>query len=366
MDTKLFDYELPEELIALEPVAPRDTARLLIVRPGANVGLVDARIPALVGQLNAGDCLVVNNTRVIPAALQGIRVRQDARAKIDLNLIKQRAGNRWTALAKPAKRLRPGDKIRFGEVNFNAAMQPFDSHVVSVAEGGEVELEFCFRNGDLRKAINALGSMPLPPYISGKRPACEADRANYQTVYAMADGAVAAPTAGLHFTEGLLAQLEEKGVSIQNVTLHVGAGTFLPVKADDTDDHAMHAEWGEITKETADALNKVRESGGRIVAVGTTSLRLLESAARDDGSTEPFRGETDIFITPGYRFKAVDVLMTNFHLPRSTLLMLVAAFSGLDTIKEAYSHAIRSGYRFYSYGDATLLFPAVAPKTKKQ
>ncbi len=361
MRTDLFDYHLPEERIALEPIAPRDAARLLVVKPGQPETFIDSQLRDLADYLNPGDCLVLNNTRVIPAALEGVRVRNDARARINLNLIKEHGPKHWSALAKPAKRLQPGDVIRFGEVNFNAAMRPFDARVTSCCDRGEVELEFILEAQYVKSAINKMGMMPLPPYIAGKRDPCANDRTNYQTIYATCDGAVAAPTAGLHFTDALLAELKQKGLTHQNVTLHVGAGTFLPVKAEDTDAHAMHAEWGEITEQAAAAINEARARGGRIIAVGTTSLRLLESAADEDGTIKPFKGETDIFITPGYRFKAVDVLMTNFHLPRSTLIMLAAAFSGLDTIKKAYAHAIEKDYRFYSYGDATLLFPADPP-----
>ena len=264
--------------------------------------------------------------------------------------------SRWQALAKPAKRLAIGDRIRFGHEGKVCFAGMLDATVTAKSDGGEIELAFSLHGGYLDEAIAQLGEMPLPPYIAGKRAPDETDRANYQTVYATRQGAVAAPTAGLHFTPELFAALDARGVSRHTVTLHVGAGTFLPVKADDTSGHKMHAEWGEVGAATASALNEVHARGGRIVAVGTTSLRLLESATGDDGIIRPFRGETAIFITPGYRFKAVDVLMTNFHLPRSTLFMLVSAFTGLDTMQAAYTHAIAHGYRFYSYGDASLLF----------
>ena len=368
MRTDLFDFELPEDRIALRPIAPRDAARMLVVRPAADPaeppGLEDLIVRDLPSLLRPGDALVLNDTRVIPAALEGRRTRGDATAHVAFNLIRRVDESRWRAFARPAKRLQVGDLVRFGDHSDSGnggrvcLMGVLDATVTEKGEAGEVELSFSLQGAYLDQAIADLGDMPLPPYIALKRAPDDADRETYQTTFAAKDGAVAAPTAGLHLTPELLAALEAGGITRQTVTLHVGAGTFLPVKADDTASHRMHAEWGEVTAETAAALNAVRARGGRIVAVGTTSLRLLESAARGDGTIAPFSGETAIFITPGYRFKAVDVLMTNFHLPRSTLFMLVSAFSGLDAMKAAYAHAIRTGYRFYSYGDASLLLRA--------
>jgi S-adenosylmethionine:tRNA ribosyltransferase-isomerase len=354
MRTDLFDFALPEDRIALHPASPRDAARLLVVRPGAE--LEDRIVRELPDLLRPGDALVFNDTRVIPAALSGVRRRGELKANVALTLIERRGESRWLALARPAKRLKEGDRLHFGHSGTVCLAGALDATVAARGEEGEVELVFDLAGPDLDAAIASVGEMPLPPYIAARRPAEEIDKRDYQTVYAAHEGAVAAPTAGLHFTPELMAALDARGVSRHFVTLHVGPGTFLPVKAEDTDAHKMHAEWGEVTPATAEALNAVRAGGGRIVAVGTTSLRLLETAARD-GAIEPFRGPTDIFITPGYRFRAIDLLMTNFHLPRSTLFMLVAAFSGLATMKEAYAHALASGYRFYSYGDACLLFP---------
>jgi S-adenosylmethionine:tRNA ribosyltransferase-isomerase len=365
--TDLFDFELPDARIALHPVNPRDSARLLVVRPpvpslprsgGEGMWFEDCTVRDLPELLRPGDALVFNDTRVIPAALQGVRIRGEARARVSVNLIERIDESRWRALARPAKRLEAGDLIRFGNEARVCLLGSLEATVAAKNETGEVELLFNLHGAFLDEAIDILGEAPLPPYIASKRCAEEEDRADYQTVYARHDGAVAAPTAGLHFTPELFARLDARGIERHFVTLHVGAGTFLPVKTADTADHRMHAEWGEISEETAAALNRVREHGGRIMAVGSTSLRLIESAAGEDGTIHPFRGETRIFITPGYRFRAVDLLMTNFHLPRSTLYMLVAAFSGLDTIKSAYAHALKRGYRFYSYGDACLLFPA--------
>lgn len=355
MDVSLFDFDLPESAIALRPAHPRDSARMLVVRPGA---LDDRRVTDLPGLLRPGDVLVHNDTRVIPARLDGIRVRGEAVTRVEVMLHKRETADTWRAFARPGKRLKAGERIRFGEENESYACElaSLDAEILEKGEGGEVLLRFAFSGPVLDEAIARLGHMPLPPYIASKRADDAADLADYQTIYARRDGAVAAPTAGLHFTDDLVARLTAAGIERRFVTLHVGAGTFLPVKADDTRDHHMHAEWGVIDAQTADALNAARKRGGRIVATGTTALRLLESAARDDGTIAPFEGDTAIFITPGYRFKAVDVLMTNFHLPRSTLFMLVSAFAGLDTMKAAYAHAIRSGYRFYSYGDASLLF----------
>jgi S-adenosylmethionine:tRNA ribosyltransferase-isomerase len=356
MRVDLFDFDLPDTAIALRPARPRDAARLLKVRPGA--GLADRTVRDLAEILRAGDVLVLNDTRVIPAELRGERVRDGAAAGVTVTLIKRLDQSRWRALARGAKKLAAGDRVRFGTTADAACLVAgLDATVAAKGEAGEVTLAFDLAGPALDEAISAVGHMPLPPYIAGKRREDAEDRRDYQTVYAAHDGAVAAPTAGLHFTDALFARLAAAGVTRQTVTLHVGAGTFLPVKTDDTGAHAMHAEWGTISAETADALNAARAAGGRLVAVGTTSLRLLESAAGEDGIIRPFSGETSIFITPGYRFRAVDLLMTNFHLPRSTLFMLVSAFAGLETMRAAYAHAIASGYRFYSYGDASLLWP---------
>lgn len=361
MRTDLFDFELPERLIALRPAEPRDAARLLVVDPAAtaDAGLLrDRGMRDLPSLLRPGDAIVFNDTRVIPAALSGTRHRGGSAARVDFNLIRRVDESRWRALARPAKRLAPGDRVRFGSEGGVCLLGVLDATVKEKGEAGEVELAFSLHGAYLDEAIAALGDMPLPPYIALKRPPDEADRASYQTMFAAREGAVAAPTAALHFTPALVDALEARGISRHLVTLHVGAGTFLPVKAEDTAGHRMHAEWGEIPPGIASALNDVRAAGGRIVAVGTTALRLLESAAGDDGTIRPFQGETSIFITPGWRFKAVDVLMTNFHLPRSTLFMLVSAFAGLETMRAAYAHAVANGYRFYSYGDASLLFRA--------
>ena len=357
MRTDLFDFELPDGRIALEPATPRDAAKLLVVGPG---GMEDRSVRDLPGLLRPGDALVFNDTRVIRAALEGDRTRGEASARVSFNLHKRVDESRWRAFARPAKRLAVGDHIRFGHDGRVCFLGTLDATVTEVRGDGEVELSFSMHSAYLDQAIETLGDPPLPPYIAGKRDLLPVDAERYQTIYARHEGAVAAPTAGLHFTDRLFAALDARGVSRHFVTLHVGAGTFLPVKADDTTDHRMHAEWGEIPPETADALKHARSKGGRLIAVGTTSLRLLESAADEAGSIKPFTGETQIFITPGYRFKAVDLLMTNFHLPRSTLFMLVAAFSGLETMQQAYAHALRSGYRFYSYGDACLLHRASA------
>ena len=351
-----FDFDLPEERIALRPARPRDSARLLCVSPDGKELLRDLTIPDLPELLQPGDALVLNDTRVIPAQLEGVRYRDEATANVSVTLLRPVDGSRWQAMAKPAKRLREGDRIAFGERGNVCLLGTLWADVESKSEeGGEILLSFDFHGGMLDEAIAMLGKMPLPPYIATRRETDDSDVADYQTVYAREEGAVAAPTAGLHFTPELLAKIDSRGVSRHFVTLHVGAGTFLPVKADDTADHVMHAEYGEVTQEVAEALNVRRSRGGRIVAVGSTSLRLLESAADDTGRLGAFKGETDIFITPGYRFRAVDAMVTNFHLPRSTLFMLVCALCGVDTMKQAYAHAIEQGYRFYSYGDACFL-----------
>lgn len=341
MDVDTFDFDLPKERIALRPVEPRDAARMLVVD---NKTLSDAGVLDLVKLLGPNDVLVSNDTRVIPGRLTGKR----GEAKIEITLHKRESETVWRVFAKPAKKCRMGDQL-----NFDGLI----AEVIGLGEEGERTIDFDVDGTAMTAALETHGVMPLPPYIASQRGVDERDKDDYQTVFAKEDGAVAAPTAGLHFTPRLLQALENKGVKRHTVTLHVGAGTFLPVKVDRTEDHKMHSEWGEITPEVAKALNEARQAGGRIVAVGTTSLRLLESAATDDGIIHPFMGDTDIFITPGYRFKAVDLLMTNFHLPKSTLFMLVSAFAGLETMRSAYAHAIDDGYRFYSYGDSSLLFP---------
>jgi S-adenosylmethionine:tRNA ribosyltransferase-isomerase len=353
-----FDFDLPEDRIALRPVEPRDAAKLLVVQPGAEPEFEDKSVRDLPDFLRAGDVLVVNDTRVIPAQLFGVRTgRGEAEPRIEATLHKRLDAHTWLAFAKPGKKLEVGDGIRFGGTGEVCFLAELNARVLEKREGGEIALGFELSGPALDAAIAEQGAMPLPPYIAGRRPADEKDRSDYQTLFAKHEGAVAAPTAGLHFTPELTKTLEERGVALQRLTLHVGAGTFLPMKAEDTRDHKMHSEWGEVSAETAEALNRARAAGGRIIAVGTTAMRLLETAASEDGTIRPWSGETDIFITPGYRFRAVDVLMTNFHLPKSTLFMLVSAFSGLARMKRAYAHAIASGYRFYSYCDASLLFP---------
>lgn len=355
MRVDLFDFELPPERIALNPAEPRDASRLLVV-PAAG-DFLDAGILDLPQFLKPGDALVVNDTKVLPARLDGVRVRGEAVARMEATLIKRVDGSRWRALVRPAKKLAVGERIRFGESGENAAclLGALDAEVEEKGEGGEVLLAFAFADAALDEAIDRLGRMPLPPYIAGRRTPDDGDRSKYQTMFAAHSGAVAAPTAGLHFTPRLLQAIEGAGAAVHRLTLHVGAGTFLPMKVDDTDDHVMHAEWGRLDAATAEALNAVKARGGRIVAVGTTALRLLESAADSSGRLGAFEGETAIFITPGRPLRAVDALVTNFHLPRSTLFMLVAAFSGLTRIRAAYAHAIAEHYRFYSYGDACFL-----------
>lgn len=341
MQVDLFDFELPPERIALRPAAPRDAARMLVVERDA---MRDAIVRDLPASLRPGDCLVFNDTRVIPAQLEGKR----GEARIGATLHKREGPRRWRAFIRNAKRLRDGDSIDFGAgVTAIAGDRAADgSFALDFAGDEPVEL-----------LLERAGRMPLPPYIAAKRPTDARDADDYQTMFAREAGAVAAPTAALHFTPELLAALEAAGIGHATLTLHVGAGTFLPVKADDTADHAMHAEWGRIDAATADRLNAVRAGGGRVIAVGTTSLRLIESAADEDNVIRSFEGDTAIFITPGYRFRGIDGLMTNFHLPRSTLFMLVSALMGLETMQAAYAHAIANDYRFYSYGDASLLLP---------
>lgn len=341
MRVDLFDFDLPPDRIALRPAAPRDSARLLEVTPG---GLADRLVSDLPRLLRPGDVLVFNDTRVIPAQLEGTR----GAARIGATLHKREGVREWRAFIRNAKRLRDGDRIDFGAGVTALAADRGEDGSFLLRFGGDEPVELL---------LERAGRMPLPPYIAGRREADARDRDDYQTMFAREEGAVAAPTAALHFTPGLMTALEAAGVRHETLTLHVGAGTFLPVKAGDTADHVMHAEWGRIDAATAERLNRVRAEGGRIVPVGTTALRLLESAAGEDGRVRPFEGDTAIFITPGYRFHATDGLMTNFHLPRSTLFMLVSALMGLETMKSAYAHAIEAGYRFYSYGDASLLLP---------
>jgi S-adenosylmethionine:tRNA ribosyltransferase-isomerase len=341
MKVDAFDFTLPPERIADRPAVPREAAKLLVVREQ----LEDHTVADLPNLLEKGDLLVFNDTKVIPARLRGMR----RTAKIEVTLHKNVSVDSWHAFAKPAKKLKVSDVIDFGS--------GFTALVTEKFDGGEVALSFSASGPELMEKLMEHGEIPLPPYISSLRPVDEQDKSDYQTIFAKDEGAVAAPTAGLHFTEALLEQFRARGIDMVTTTLHVGAGTFLPVKVDDTEDHKMHAERGFLNGETARKINEARARGGRIISVGTTSLRLLESAADEQGILHPFEGETDIFITPGYRFKAIDLLITNFHLPKSTLFMLVSAFSGLDEMKAAYAHAIAEKYRFYSYGDCSLLYP---------
>ena len=358
MRTDLFDFDLPADRIALRPARPRGASRLLVVRPGGAPEFDDRNIADLPDLLRPGDCLVVNDSKVIAARLTGRRIgRGTTEPAIEATLHKRIDGSHWRAFILGAKKVQVGDTLRFGTEGKVCFLGELDAQVSQKDEGGEVTLSFSFHGPVLDQAIAERGAMPLPPYIASRREPDEQDRTDYQTVFAHDEGSVAAPTAGLHFTDELLARLKERGIGLHKVTLHVGAGTFLPVKTDDIEAHRMHAEFGTVSRETGEALNAVREKGGRIVAVGSTALRLLETAAGEDGKLRAFAGETAIFITPGYKFRAVDLMLTNFHLPRSTLFMLVAAFSGLDVMKRAYAHAIANGYRFYSYGDACLLYP---------
>ena len=353
-----FDYNLPEDRIALRPAAPRDCARLLVVRPGVEPELDDRIVRDLPDILVPGDTLVFNDTRVIPAQLTAKRIgRGESEPDVGITLHKRESGNRWRAFAKPGRKLALADRLAISGLEREALYARVEEKA-----GGEVLLAFEAESAALDALIDAAGAMPLPPYIASRRPPDERDREDYQTMFAAREGAVAAPTAGLHFTPELMARLDARGIGWETVTLHVGAGTFLPVKVEDIADHRMHSEWGEISAETAARLNETRAGGGRILCVGTTCLRILETAVTRDGKITPFSGETDIFITPGHTFRAIDVLMTNFHLPRSTLVMLVAAFSGLERILRAYEHAVQNGYRFYSYGDACLLWPDPAAK----
>ena len=349
-----FDFELPEERIALRPAEPRDAARLLHVP--ASGTFEDRIVRDLPELLRPGDVVVVNDTKVIPARLSGVRERDGSVVAVEATLHRRLSASRWSAFMKPGKRLKPGDRIRFGERADRACLLgALDATVKEKAERGEVTLAFDFSGPDLDMAIAERGVMPLPPYIAAKRGEDERDLTDYQTMFARPEGSVAAPTAGLHFTPELTQRLAARGIGLQRVTLHVGAGTFLPMKVEEIAEHRMHAEYGEVTAPVADALNAARAAGGRIVCVGTTSLRLLESAAGEDGVISPFADETSIFISPGYRFRTAEVLLTNFHLPKSTLFMLVSAFSGLERMRAAYAHAVETGYRFYSYGDACLL-----------
>ena len=354
MRVDLFDFDLPDTSIALRPAEPRDSARMLVVRPAS--AFEDRVVRDLPSLLSPGDAMVFNDTKVLPAQLNGTRFRGENSCQVDATLHMRVAPDRWHAFMRPAKRLAPGDRIRFGHDGGACLIGTLDATVIEKGDAGDILLGFDLSGPALDETLHAVGHIPLPPYIASKRPEDERDRADYQTVYAREEGAVAAPTAGLHFTPALFEALDAAGIERHFVTLHVGAGTFLPVKADDTADHKMHAEIGHVSAETATALNAVRARGGRIVSVGTTSLRLLESAASEDGRLSAWSGATDIFITPGYRFRMVDALMTNFHLPRSTLFMLVSAFAGMETMRAAYGHAIADGYRFYSYGDSSLLF----------
>jgi S-adenosylmethionine:tRNA ribosyltransferase-isomerase len=341
MRVDLFDFDLPNDRIALRPARPRDSARMLLVEGGE---IADRAVLDLPSILRPGDVLVFNDTRVIPAQLEGRR----GEAKVGATLHKREDLRSWWAFVRNAKRVRDGDVIEFGGDVRATAVRRDDTGAILLQFHGEEPVELLLEHA---------GEMPLPPYIASKRGADEADRDDYQTMFAREKGAVAAPTAALHFTDRLLDALDERGVKRETLTLHVGAGTFLPVKADDTADHQMHSEWGRIDAATANRLNQARAAGGRLIAVGTTSLRLLESAASPEGVIQPFESDTAIFITPGYRFNAVDGLMTNFHLPKSTLFMLVSALMGLETMKAAYAHAIANDYRFYSYGDSSLLLP---------
>ncbi|MFN3642371.1 MAG: tRNA preQ1(34) S-adenosylmethionine ribosyltransferase-isomerase QueA [Gemmobacter sp.] len=345
-----FDFDLPEGLIALRPARPRSAARLLVAEgAGAGGGIRDLVVRDLVDVLRPGDRLILNNTRVIPARLAGLRMRAGAEARVEVTLMEPAAAGGWRVMARPLRKLAPGDRLAFPP-----------GLTAGVAERGDEDARIVFdqTGAAFEAGLEAAGAMPLPPYIAARRAADAADRDDYQTVFARHAGAVAAPTASLHFDGPLLAALAARGVAFTEVTLHVGAGTFLPVKAEDIAAHRMHAEWGEVTPEAAAAINATRAAGGRIIPVGTTALRLIESAAGADGLVAPFRGPTDIFIRPGYRFRATDGLMTNFHLPKSTLMMLVSALMGVERMRAIYAHAIGAGYRFYSYGDASLLIPA--------
>ena len=344
MKLELFDFDLPQDRIAVRPVSPRHAAKMLVVRPGA--AMADHAFLDLPDILQPGDLLIANDTKVIPARLFGKR----GEANIEVTLHQQKGPVAWAVFARPAKKCRVGDILVFGDIS---------ARVEGEGDRGERFIRFLLEPDKMMPSLVRIGSMPLPPYIERQRAVDDKDKDDYQTLFAAKEGAVAAPTAGLHFTPTVMERLQERDIALEKITLHVGAGTFLPVTANDTDDHKMHSEWGEVKADIADKINACKERGGRVVSVGTTSLRLLESAVRPNGRMVPFIGETDIFITPGYRFKAIDALITNFHLPKSTLFMLVSAFSGLDTMKQAYAHAVDNYYRFYSYGDSSLLFPSL-------
>jgi S-adenosylmethionine:tRNA ribosyltransferase-isomerase len=337
-----FDFILPEECIALRPASPRHSAKMLVVKGGQMTDMVVSDLPDL---LTPADILVFNDTKVLPAQLYGMR----GDMHIECNLHKRESEIEWRAFAKKTKRMKVNDVISFGDGRLNAM-------ILEIQDGGELLLRFDVKPGELESILAEIGTMPLPPYIASKRDIDDEDKKDYQTIFARHEGAVAAPTASLHYTDALLNKIDQAGIKRVTLTLHVGAGTFLPVKADDTTDHKMHAEWGEISGETAEILNAAKRAGGRIVAVGTTAARLLETAAQDDGTIKAFSGDTRIFMTPGYKFKAVDILQTNFHLPKSTLFMLVSALMGLETMQSVYKYAIENKYRFYSYGDSSLLF----------
>ncbi|MFN4201644.1 MAG: tRNA preQ1(34) S-adenosylmethionine ribosyltransferase-isomerase QueA [Tabrizicola sp.] len=342
-----FDFDLPEGLIATRPARPRTSARLLLAEGDR---IADRQVSDLIDILRSGDRLVLNNTKVLPARLFGARQRGEAVAKVEVTLLEPRAGAGWRALAKPLRKVQPGERIRFS-----------DRLSARVEEKSETDLTLAFdlTGEDFDAALAEAGVMPLPPYIAARRAADDQDRTDYQTVFARHAGAVAAPTASLHFDGDLLRRLADKGVEFTEVTLHVGAGTFLPVKVEDVTSHRMHAEWGRVSAAAAAEINATKRAGGRVIPVGTTALRLIESAADPAGVVHPFEAETDIFIYPGYRFRVTDALMTNFHLPKSTLMMLVSALIGPDRIRRIYDHAIREGYRFFSYGDSSLLIPEV-------
>lgn len=346
MRVDLFDFELPEDRIALRPVSPRHTAKQLVVNTADSNKLVDQSVWDFPDHLTDKDLIVFNDTKVLPSYLFAKRGDMNT----EVNLHKRVSPIEWLAFAKKTKRLKVGDILSFGEGNLTATIT--EKH-----DGGEILLKFDVKAGELEPVLEEIGKMPLPPYIAARRAVDSKDEDDYQTMFASKEGAVAAPTASLHFTPELIQKISDKNIKTAKVTLHVGAGTFLPVKADDTDDHKMHAEWGEVTAEVAGLINTTHKQGGRVIAVGTTVLRILESASDENRKTHTFSDDTSIFITPGYAFRCVDILMTNFHLPKSTLFMLVSAFAGTDAMKTAYNYAIENHYRFYSYGDSCLLFP---------
>lgn len=345
-----FDFDLPDSAIALRPATPRESARLMTVDGDGEIG--DHHVADLVDLIRPGDILVVNDTKVLPVQLHGNRDRDGQSVTIEATLIKSLSPFMWQAFIKPGRRVKVGDQVRFGQ---DGSALVLNATATAKDEDGLYTLSFDHSVEEMSTRLHQIGGMPLPPYIRSKRTEDEQDKTDYQTIFAAAEGSVAAPTAGLHFTPAILEALTNKGVKIAKVTLHVGAGTFLPVKVDDTRDHKMHAEYGEVTQSVADQINTARASGGRVICIGTTALRLIESACDDDGVIHPFADETSIFITPGVRVRSADILMTNFHLPKSTLFMLVCAFAGYDTMKAAYAHAVQTGYRFFSYGDASFL-----------